>query len=258
MIKILMVDDDYDDFSQVRHLLKSAQHRVYHIDWADSIEKAEQMQFIDGYHLLLVDHYLSNNEFGIELVRRMETKGDRTPCILLSGHESITLTPEALQLISRQQVGFLNKNNLDEELLVRVIAEHAAHAVRVLVVDDSIEDFEEVRCTLESIPQYRFQVEWSSSFDDAEKHIIGQPYDLFVVSYRLPAENLLREVSKVVELAPHQPVILLSQDNRLEPDDHVMRLIGRGNIGFLSKERLSTDSLGNLITFAMLRRRAKV
>lgn len=253
-----MIDDSREDYLQVRELLKTADHQLYHLDWADSLEKAATLQFIERYHLVLVDNYLGLSS-GLEFLRRMETTGDRTPCVLLSGQDTITLDPGTLQLISRQRVGFLSKNGLDAETLQRVITQHAAHPLRTLVVDDQVDDFQTIRCILEEIHQYRFEIDWSTSFKDAGKHITGQKYDLFVVSHNgNDSDSLLREVSRVAELAPHQPVILLSQGAQLNVDEGFMRLVGRGNVGFLSKARLTTESLGNLVTFALLRRKARL
>ncbi len=256
MIKILMLDDDHDDYLEVRDLLTHASHQIYHVDWAECIAKAETMVSFEEYDLFLVDYYLSG-ETGIEFMQRMEQAGNRTPSVLLSGQRSITLDPETLQLVSRHQVGFLAKADLNVDLLTRVIAEHAAHDLRVLVVDDDTEDFEMLRCMLEGIGQYRFEVSWSPSFEDAEQMIWRHQYDLFLIAYNWPGNEMLAEVRELVQMALHQPVIMLSRSARLDLDDGFVRMIGRGNLGYLAKSRLSADALANLITFALLRGRTK-
>lgn len=252
MIKILMIDDDHEDYLHIRNLLNRASHQIYHVDWAEDIAKAETMLSFEDYDLFLVDHFLAG-ETGIEFMQGREERGDRTPSILLSGQKSITLAPETLQLISRQRVGFLAKTDLDLDLLTRVITEHAAHSLRVLVVDDDTEDFESIRGMLQDIGQYRFDVSWSPSFADAERQIWRNRFELFVIAYNCPGNEMLTEVRKVVQMALHQPVIMLSRSARLDLDDEFVRMIGRGNLGYLAKSRVSPDALANLITFALLR-----
>ena len=95
-IKILMVDDDEEDFIIVRELLSEIRHYKYSIDWARSY--AEGLQQIEErkYDVYLVDYRLGP-ESGLELIRNVLKNGYDIPLILLTGQNDIEVDKQAMK-----------------------------------------------------------------------------------------------------------------------------------------------------------------
>lgn len=85
MSKILVIDDDRDLLKVVQEWLKFEQ---YFVDTADSGERCWGFLAAARYDLILLDWELPDTT-GIEILRKLRDKGDRTPVLMLTGKQSI-------------------------------------------------------------------------------------------------------------------------------------------------------------------------
>src|SRR5438128_2356347 len=86
MIKVLLVDDDEDDYILTRDLLSEIKGANYILDWADSFNNAIQLIPQNLHDVYLIDYRLG--EFsGIDLIQKVSDKGFRKPIIVLTGQQ---------------------------------------------------------------------------------------------------------------------------------------------------------------------------
>ncbi|MBI4876756.1 MAG: response regulator [Acidobacteria bacterium] len=84
-IRVLLVDDDEDDYILARDLLAEIGRKQFTLDWASSYESALE-QIRPGRHdLYLLDYRLGSRD-GLELLRTALAGGCGEPVIVLTGH----------------------------------------------------------------------------------------------------------------------------------------------------------------------------
>lgn len=95
-LKILLVDDDEDDFIITRNLLSEAQGVHYNIDWIVSYEDALEIIGQKKYDVYLFDYRLGEHT-GLELLHEVTKKDCASPIILLTGQGDHEIDIEAMK-----------------------------------------------------------------------------------------------------------------------------------------------------------------
>lgn len=85
-MRVLLVEDDPGLAAALRDHVVAAAHAV---DWSRGIEEAEAAMLAVTYDLLLLDLGLPDGS-GIDLLRAMRLRGERTPVIILTARDRIT------------------------------------------------------------------------------------------------------------------------------------------------------------------------
>jgi diguanylate cyclase len=116
-IRVLLIEDDDDDYRRTCDLLDAARHVTFVIDWARSAKDAMMRLGSDSYDVCLVDHGLPDGK-GLELIRAAHNRGFRAPIVMLTGCSTLELDLEAMALGVSD---FLDKNRVDATLLERTI-----------------------------------------------------------------------------------------------------------------------------------------
>ncbi|MCA9911136.1 MAG: response regulator, partial [Anaerolineae bacterium] len=128
--RVLLVDDDKDDFILIRDLLASLDDISVEADWAGTYEEAVQALLRNEYDLCLLDYFLGART-GLELLRETRDAGCNIPFILLTGLGNRAVDLEAMKNGADY---YLDKKHLDVfdlERAMRYSLEHA-HILRVL------------------------------------------------------------------------------------------------------------------------------
>lgn len=115
-IKLLIIDDDEDDFLLVKDLLEDIGQTCL-LDWASTYEEGQRLLAEDKHDLCLMDYKLGARD-GIELLKYSNEVGFSGPVILLTGMHQIEVDRQALQAGA---VDYLVKSNLSAEQLARAI-----------------------------------------------------------------------------------------------------------------------------------------
>jgi PAS domain S-box-containing protein len=121
--RILLVDDDEDDYFLTKQMLKGAQHSKVILEWAPNYSSGEELLNSNRYDAVLVDYDLGSKT-GIELIREFEGKGYPSPFILYTGRGSYEIDLEAMQAGATL---YLTKNEvspLSLERFIRYAIEH--------------------------------------------------------------------------------------------------------------------------------------
>src|SRR3954462_14118942 len=94
-VRVLLVDDDEDDYILTRNLLGSLGAGRFALDWVASYEAAIDAIRDDRHDVYLLDYNLGAHN-GIELVREALVGGCRRPLILLTGQGDRNVDLEAM------------------------------------------------------------------------------------------------------------------------------------------------------------------
>jgi len=116
-IRVLVVDDDEDEYIVVDKYLRRAVTETYSVDWVSSFEKALEFVAKDVHEICLLDYQLGEHT-GIELLREMRARGYRRPVILLTGHGNVEVDMQAMELGA---FDYIEKAHLTPALIERSI-----------------------------------------------------------------------------------------------------------------------------------------
>jgi diguanylate cyclase (GGDEF)-like protein len=116
-VRILLIEDNDEDYRRTCDLLDAARHVTFTIDWAQTVQDAMARLVVDAYDVCLVDHGLPDGK-GLDLVRAAHNRDLRAPIIMLTGCSSLELDLEAMALGVSD---FLDKSRIDATLLERTI-----------------------------------------------------------------------------------------------------------------------------------------
>jgi two-component system, sporulation sensor kinase E len=115
--RILIIEDDQDDFLIIEACIKDIPDKEFRIDWCydynDALQRIDQC----GYDLYFID-YLLGEKTGLELLRDARQLGCEEPLILLTG---IGNREVDVQAMTSGAVDFLVKSEIDTEKLERCI-----------------------------------------------------------------------------------------------------------------------------------------
>ncbi len=120
VVRVLLVEDDEDDFVITRDLLRQATrpgHIRYELEWAPGYDQAVQRLAQGSHDVCLVDYYLGERN-GISFLVDCRQRGVLAPIILLTG-----LGDDEIDLLAMNTgaADFLSKAQLTGELLERSI-----------------------------------------------------------------------------------------------------------------------------------------
>lgn len=117
VIRVLVVDDDYDDYLITRELFSDLNGASYEVDWVDDYDAALQAICSDKYDVYLLDYQL-RAATGLDLLRAAMARQCTGTAIILTGHGQRDIDVQAMQAGA---VDFLEKGRLTPALLERSI-----------------------------------------------------------------------------------------------------------------------------------------
>src|SRR5687768_5037930 len=116
VIRILLVDDDEDDFVVTRDLLADS-HTPFELEWISTFDEAIDALIRDEHDLYLIDYRLGEHN-GLELLSHAAASGCANPLILLTGHADGEVDYAAMRAGAAD---YLVKGSIDAPLLERSI-----------------------------------------------------------------------------------------------------------------------------------------
>jgi PAS domain-containing protein/ActR/RegA family two-component response regulator/two-component sensor histidine kinase len=133
LIRVLVLDDNEDDFAFVRVLLgKSVTHR-YELEWAPTAEAALEAIRDRRPDVGLFDYRLAGTT-GVDRLRRLQAQQCEVPIILLTGSENPEIDQAALDAGAAD---YLCKSSLDTTRLERAIRYSRSHAMMLSALRES-------------------------------------------------------------------------------------------------------------------------
>ncbi len=122
----------------------------------------------------------------------------------------------------------------------------------VLLIDDDEDDFVLIESYLAPSDDGEFKLSWARTFDDGLQALRQGRHDVYLVDYRLGAENGLRLLELIQQDGLHRPVIMLTGAGGGDLDQAALRA---GAFDYLDKSAYSEAALRRSIRYAAERGR---
>jgi len=116
-LKILLVEDDEDDYVMTRDLLEEVEGVDYTLEWVSTVDEAFKLMACKHHDAYLVDYRLGG-ETGISLIRQTVKNGYKKPIILLTGQSDKEVDMEAMAAGASD---YLVKGQINASMLERSI-----------------------------------------------------------------------------------------------------------------------------------------
>ena len=110
-VRILIVDDDEDDFFIIREYIDKIEGQEFEIDWCNKYSEAVKKICEARHHLYFIDYRL-NAKTGLELIQEAVKNNCEEPFILLTGNGNRLID---LQAMESGAVDYLVKGELGTE-----------------------------------------------------------------------------------------------------------------------------------------------
>lgn len=117
VIKVLLIEDDEDDYIFTRDLLSEIESSRFELTWAASYQEALKLIKRNGHDICLIDYRLGEHT-GVELLHEAQAHDYRVPAILLTAQEDHDVDVKAMRAGASD---YLIKGQIDRPLLERTI-----------------------------------------------------------------------------------------------------------------------------------------
>jgi FixJ family two-component response regulator len=136
VFKVLLVEDDEDDYLLTRGLLSRAIFGSFELEWLSSFDAGLQRVAERQHDVYLIDYRLGAHT-GIELIKQALMHSCRTPLILIAGQGDHQLYLEAMEVGAADYMvkGEINAPLLERSIRYAIARKHAAEEQERLIVE---------------------------------------------------------------------------------------------------------------------------
>jgi two-component system, cell cycle sensor histidine kinase and response regulator CckA len=117
VIKVLLIEDDEDDYVMTRSLLTEIEGAKFELTWITNYEEALEAIRHSSHDVCLIDYRLGEHN-GVELLSKFRARGYLTPAILLTGMADQHIDHKAMRVGASD---YLIKDHINKTLLERSI-----------------------------------------------------------------------------------------------------------------------------------------
>jgi signal transduction histidine kinase/DNA-binding response OmpR family regulator len=130
-VKVLLVDDDEDDYIITRDLISQIQDRQHQLAWVNSYQTGLAALQRNAYDICLLDYRLGERT-GLELLRETQSLNRRPPVILLTGQGDHEIDLEAMMAGAADYLlkGQLDSDKLERAMRFAMADQHAKERLR--------------------------------------------------------------------------------------------------------------------------------
>lgn len=225
-IKILVIDDDEEDFIIARDLFSEIDRKKYLVDWASSYKEGIKNISEKNHHVYLVDYRLGADD-GLELISEVLANGCETPLILLTGQSDIEIDIQAMKVGASDYLVKGSISAVQLERAIRYSIEQAKNLQHIKQLNAGLEHKVKER-TLEltaALEREKTMNEMKSRFVSFASH-----------EFRTPLSSILSSAS------------LIAQYKETEQDEKRMKHVER----ISSSVRNLTEILNDFLSLAKL------
>jgi diguanylate cyclase (GGDEF)-like protein/PAS domain S-box-containing protein len=123
-IKVLLVEDDEEDYILFRYLIDDLKNSRFQLDWERNGAKALELMKAQSHDIYFVDYRLGADD-GLTVLQNAVSAGCKAPIILLTGQGDVEVDLKAMQAGAAD---YLIKSELEAPLLERAIRYSLQHA----------------------------------------------------------------------------------------------------------------------------------
>ncbi|AHM62970.1 PAS/PAC sensor signal transduction histidine kinase [Flammeovirgaceae bacterium 311] len=192
-IRVLLIDDDEDDFIITREIINDIPGRNYLLDWTSSFNEALSLIRQQQHDVYLVDYRLGAHD-GLELITQAIEEGSTAPFILLTGQSDRETDEKAMRIGALDYLVKGTINPFELERSIRYSIEHAKSLAEIQKLNTELEQRVEQR-TQELAEAIRKLEHTNRSLHEAEQEVRNA----------LKKEKELHELkSRFVTIASHE------------------------------------------------------
>ena len=231
IIKILLVDDDEEDYILTKYLLDDFKSDIFSLEWTTDGKKAVEAMKAQEHDIYFVDYRLG--EFnGLDIIREGVAAGCTSPIVLLTGQDDSEVDYQAMQAGAAD---YLVKGQLEAPLLERVIRYSIRHA---RTFEKMLSSETKFRSVIQSASDAIFLVNekgsitlWNSAaekiFGYSEEEIIGQNASI-LMGKRYAARAIRAGLPKTIKevLSPVSGQIVQASGRRRDGSEFPLELSG--------------------------------
>lgn len=130
----------------------------------------------------------------------------------------------------------------------------AQENTRVLIVDDDQDDIDLLSIYLNKVGNHTYLIDGLLHYDEAMAAILDDRHDIYLIDYRLGADNGIDLVRAVTEQGCHKPVIILTGKGGFDVDVEAMEA---GAVDYLVKDGLTAEQLERSIRYSLSQAKAQ-
>ena len=145
-VRLLLVEEDLEDYILTRQLLETIFGDLFHLDWSPTSESAKEQFARDSHHLCLLNCRLGPAN-GMDLLKNAIERGFHSPIIVLTAEEDQTTDALAQKYGA---VDYLNKKKVNAKVLARAIRYALSRR------EMEIERLERIKAETENLSKSRF------------------------------------------------------------------------------------------------------
>ena len=150
-LKILLIEDDEDDYILTKEIINEIPVNVYKLEWASNYEEGLNAMKSNSFDVFLLDYRLGKDS-GLDLLKKMNFVVESGPIILLTGQGDRELDFEALEAGASD---FLVKANLNPDLLDRSIRYAIQQFKTIRQLRKKEDELQQLNANLEVLVQNR-------------------------------------------------------------------------------------------------------
>lgn len=135
--KVLFIDDDEDEFVNIKDIFQEIRTSKYQITWKSSYHEGLKALTTNTFDVCLLDYRLGAKT-GLDLLKEAQDFKITCPVILLTGHGDRELDLQAMQIGASE---YLVKNQLSAPLLERTLRYSMKHALDLEELHEQKENF---------------------------------------------------------------------------------------------------------------------
>jgi DNA-binding response OmpR family regulator len=117
VIRILLIEDDEDDYLLVKNLLSKTPSSKFELDWVNDYDSGLQCILKQQHDVYLLDYHLGQRS-GLDLLRELRHQDKEAPVILFTGQGGYEVDVEAMQ---SGAADYLIKAQITSDMLERSI-----------------------------------------------------------------------------------------------------------------------------------------
>ncbi|MBB3697426.1 response regulator [Flammeovirga yaeyamensis] len=139
-IKVLLIDDDEDDYIITEDILEEIPFRNYSLEWEPNYDKALEKVMSGDYDVYIVD-YLLGAKSGLDLIiESLDRTGRHLPFILLTGQGDVKVDEQAMTAGASD---YLVKGKMTYQQLERAIRHSILHSSNINHIKELNEQLEQ-------------------------------------------------------------------------------------------------------------------
>jgi light-regulated signal transduction histidine kinase (bacteriophytochrome) len=253
VIKVLLIDDDEDDYILTRELFSLVKDGNYELDWASSYKEGLQVATRREHHVCLVDYRLGDRS-GVELIQEARVSRLTTPMILLTGQGDHDVDVEAMEAGATE---YLVKDETSPARLERTIRyavklnQERCQAEEELEqrVADRTHELQSINKELESFAysvshDLRAPLRHMNGFSQALQEDYGDKLDADGKVYLQEVRNASQKMAQLID-----DMLQLARVTRTEMQPGVVNLSELGHE--VTAELQSTDTTGRNVVVSI-------